>query len=241
MVIMMRVVLCWLVVAGLVELKASDNEELKVSPLAGPLRHLMVRPVERHDQQLSVTLGLMPVDIDVDEAELKTTVGGWLFLSWQNSRLAWDDGPVERTRLMPSEMWTPDIYPYNMVPTVSDWLQPTPALVSRNGEVLYVPPVSIQVRCRRQHASNPDRIVCPIKLGSWTYSTDQLDLKRQDSSADLTGYEPAGRWAIESTAIARVDKKYPCCPESYVTLEVELVLVRNAPGRAADSCGVGRG
>ncbi|KAF0303696.1 Acetylcholine receptor subunit alpha-type acr-16 [Amphibalanus amphitrite] len=187
---MLRAALCCLALAGLA---AGDNEELKLAPLAGPQRHLMVRPVDRHDDQLSVTLGFMPVDIDVDEKELKTTVGGWLFLSWQNSRLAWSGGPVERTRIMPGDMWTPDIYPYNMVPTVSEWLLPTPALVSRSGEVIYVPPVSVQVRCRRQQASNPDRIVCPLKLGSWTYSTDQVDLKRQSNSVDLSGYEPAGR------------------------------------------------
>ena len=221
-------VVCWLALSGLAAAAAGDNEELKLAPFASlPQRRLMVRPVEQPDQQMTVTLGLMPVDIEVDEADLTAQVNAWMYLSWQNSRLAWSGGSVERTRVMPGDMWTPDILPYNMLPSVADWLLPTPAIVSRTGEVLYVPPVSVRVRCRRLLDGNPDRIVCPIKLGSWTYSSDQLDLKWKDGSVDLTAYEPAGRWNIESSSVSRVDKQYPCCPENYVSIDIELVLVRS--------------
>ena len=215
-----------LLLVGLASGSAVDgklNEEETIPAFAGPGRHLMVRPVNSHSDKMRLSVGVSLIDTEVNEADNKVTLGGWLTLQWTDYRLSWT-GNAKSTRVPPNRIWTPDLTVYNQVPVTSQWVHPTPAIVYSSGAVLYIPLVSFTVRCERNQTHHHDRIVCPFKIGSWTHSVEEMDLVTNNNTIGLGDLISNGHWAVESTSLVRREKVYECCPEAYVTIEGEVVL-----------------
>lgn len=62
-----------------------------------------------------------------------------------------------------------------------------------------------------------DEQKCEIKIGSWTFSALQLDLKITDKAIE-TDYYNSEEWEIISTSAERHETFYPCCPEPYTDI-----------------------
>ncbi|XP_037072828.1 acetylcholine receptor subunit alpha-type acr-16-like [Pollicipes pollicipes] len=214
---------------AVVTVSSALNEELELRQLLLSRPERMIRPASVYNDSINVIVGLMATDVEVDERRNTATVSGWLHIEWDSPALAWTDFPagdgVSRTRLPLSEMWWPDLLPYNMVPSAgAEWLRATPAMIWRGGRVMVVPMVTITVRCSRNVTDDSDQLSCPIKIGSWTHSVEELDLQSTADTVDVSNMAANGAWKVASSSVVREVETYDCCPEEYVKLDIELVL-----------------
>ena len=191
-----------------------------------------VRPVTNHSDPVLVKLGLTLQQVQLHLEQNEVTANIWVNLEWKDARLLWDGeeyGGVEDTRVPPSELWMPDIMPYNMLPrSETSWLAQTPVVLNSNGGLLYVAPASVRFGCRREFMGL-DSFRCKVKLGSWTYSGFQVDLQLKEDSADLSSYVAADSfWTLEGASLKRNELVYECCPEPYVDVTMHLTMRRSS-------------
>lgn len=211
-------------VAGLASSDTEVNEELAIPSLFSPTRYLMVRPVSNPSEKIRVNTGVSLVDVDFQESANTATLGGWLQLEWLDHRVSWSGGNVTNTRVNPGNIWSPDLAVYDRLPVTANWVLPMPAVVYRNGKVLYVPPVSFTVRCQRRKTATQDRVTCPFKLGSWTHNVEEMELVLNNNTISTDEMVDNGRWTVESTSLAYKERHYDCCEEMYGHIQGEIVL-----------------
>ena len=73
----------------------------------------------------------------------------------------------------------------------------TRAIVTSDGDVLWVVPAMTKSSCRIDVTFFPfDEQRCGLKFGSWTYDGFQMDLVNLISSGDLTKYTTSGEWDL---------------------------------------------
>ena len=68
--------------------------------------------------------------------------------------------------------------------------------------------------------------MCMLDFGSWSMTRQQIDINNISAAADLSDYISNGEWNLMSADVSKIVKMFNCCPESYVSLTYELVLVR---------------
>ncbi|XP_043240925.1 neuronal acetylcholine receptor subunit alpha-7-like [Amphibalanus amphitrite] len=106
------------------------------------------------------------------------------------------------------------------------WMGKTLIVVNSDGSMLYVPPSSLRVFCRRDYHAGPhlEEFRCTLKLGSWTYNGHQVDIDIKDDSADLSSFIKTGEiWELQGASIKKNTVYYECCqPYVDATLEVKL-------------------
>jgi len=88
--------------------------------------------------------------------------------------------------------------------------------VASNGQCTWVPPIKLESICKIDDPSANDQS-CEIKLGSWTYSGNQVDITIPES-ADTSNYVPNRKWHLANVTAERQEVKYDCCPEKYITI-----------------------
>ena len=73
--------------------------------------------------------------------------------------------------------------------------------------------------------SDDDLIVVRCSIGSWSYSGNDVKLAVQGSDAlDLTYYNGNCPLAVESHEAKVVSHTYPCCEESYPSMDISIVF-----------------
>ena len=94
------------------------------------------------------------------------------------------------------------------------------AVVGYTGNVLYIPPATIEVDCT--HSAN-STYTCPMKFGSWTYDGFMLDMSFYNNmeSADATNFVLRD-WQLISNTATKNMMYYPCCEEPYPDLTFML-------------------
>lgn len=113
--------------------------------------------------------------------------------SWTDDKLKWnpsDYGGLDVVRVGSHEVWQPDITLYNSAMSNNiDFYGGTKSLIYPAGTVLWVPPTKFQVFCDLDLRNWPnDEQKCMVKIGSWTFSSDILDM-RIDKKAEVKKYE----------------------------------------------------
>ena len=63
-----------------------------------------------------------------------------------------------------------------------------------------------------------DEQSCILQFGSWTYSSDSIDVHPKESEADLSNYITNGEWDIIDIKAKRREDIFPCCKESYPSI-----------------------
>jgi len=189
-----------------------------------------VRPVSNNSQPVGVSLGVTLQTLDIDEETNVATLILWMNFEWNDYRLQWNEsdyGGIEDIRLMPDQVWMPDIMPYNLMPAPRlDWLNPTPLVVSSSGGILYVPTAAVQIKARRDFHTHNDHFTIDVKFGSWTYNGFKLDLTLQSEQVDFSSYVPNVMWELQSGTLRRNVLRYECCPEPYLDVTAKLTLTR---------------
>ena len=192
------------------------------------LRHLLgdyeplERPVENDDDTVNVSYELKPIKISglcVKKQTLFSHV--WINMVWTDINLKWnpsDYGNIKTTRISPDKIWVPDIVPFQAenINQVDPHKLGTQVVVASNGQCTWVPPIKLESICKIDDPSANDQS-CEIKLGSWTYSGNQVDITMPDS-ADTSNYIPNRKWHLANVTAERQEVKYDCCPEKYITI-----------------------
>ncbi|NP_001267757.1 acetylcholine receptor subunit alpha-like 2-like isoform X1 [Aplysia californica] len=209
-----------------------------IRPSAGPLRKLTVKLGLRLSQVLTV-----------DERNQILTISVWLRQEWYDLRLKWDPsdyGGVKVLNIPSEELWKPDLVLYNNADGDFQITLKTKAIVYNTGKIVWEPPAIYKSYCPIDVEYFPfDIQECFLKISSWTYHGDELDLQhlcngsiisRHDDPAkeeiiiprgiDLTDYYYNVEWdVLNVTAMKRV-KFYPCCPEPYPDITFNITLRR---------------
>ncbi|XP_046558641.1 acetylcholine receptor subunit alpha-L1-like [Haliotis rubra] len=145
-------------------------------------------PVSSKGDTLNVTISLTVLKISslslrTGDAELDT----WIYYEWFDNRLTWEPseyGDISAIRLPPSDIWRPDIVPYRGHADVTD----APVVLFNSGLVYYTPPTTTKTRCDVSKYSSDDTVNCSVKIGSWTYSGNIMDVQNKTSEIDVSEY-----------------------------------------------------
>ncbi|XP_046377492.2 acetylcholine receptor subunit alpha-L1-like [Haliotis rufescens] len=181
-------------------------------------------PVDGKDETLNVTINLTllkltSLNLRTGDAVLDT----WVHYEWEDSRLAWDTSDYKGITLMNlphSNIWTPDIVPYRGHTVVTD----VPAVVHHSGLVYYIPPTIIKTRCDVSNYTTDGTVTCSLKIGSWTYSGNVLDIQNKGPEIDVSEYYHDDQWDIIEHSMQKRVYYYECCPDPYPAITASVTL-----------------
>ena len=98
-------------------------------------------------------------------------------------------------------------------------------MVSYDGNVTWLTYAMLQTTCKLDISAFPvDDQKCTLKIGSWTLSTAELDLRLADDhkQPNLAQYSAHTEWNLISATATSNIAKYPCCPELYTDITFTL-------------------
>ena len=166
----------------------------------------------------------------VKAAEGSMQLKVWMRMSWVDTRLAWNEseyGGITKTFFQgnqfsgaeESELWVPDIQPYNSMNGLVHTLDPALARVSSDGTVFYSRPGSLNVMCKFSGlvAFPFDTLKCTIEFGGWIISGGNQGIKLmglgyQFSSQEATSGSSYQEYQISHVNATIVNYEYDCCP-----------------------------
>lgn len=166
----------------------------------------------------SLHVGMTLINIDLDENRGVLTSHAWLKMNWSDSKLQWkpeDYNGIDHLRIGADELWTPDLTVYNSAEhNIVDHFAKTNKILYNTGNVLWVPTAKIETYCKMNLVNWPfDKQTCIIKLGSWTYSGNQINLQLDSNRIDMSEFNDNSEWTVVKTKVERHSTIYPCCPE----------------------------
>ena len=183
--------------------------------------------------------------LEVKPAQGAMILKVWLRMYWQDSRLAWDPsqfGNVSRTFFQTagfsgaedSEIWIPDIQPYNGLEGTVNTLEPAIADVGSDGQVFLSRPGTLNVMCKFSGlvAFPYDQLICPVEFGGWSFSGGYQGILLHDggfsiSTQEVTSGTSYQEYLIEDVGVKRVNYEYACCPsEPWPVVIYKLKLSR---------------
>ena len=74
----------------------------------------------------------------------------------------------------------------------------------------------------------PEKQVCELKFGSWTYDASKIELWNVTAEEDISDFTPNGEWTLESIPVQRNVDLYQCCPDPYITIDF-LITIKRKP------------
>ena len=82
----------------------------------------------------------------------------------------------------------------------------------------------LKTTCKLDISDFPiDDQICTLKIGSWTLSSNNLDIfLTDDKQPSLAQYSAHTEWELISATAVRNKAKYPCCPELYTDITYTL-------------------
>ena len=169
----------------------------------------------------------------------------WMRLSWADERLSWDPalyGNVSYTTFQAAnlanpewtEIWLPDVQPYNAMEGIIHTLDPAIAQVHANGTVHWSRPGMLDIMCKFSGlvAFPFDKLKCAVEFGGWGMSGGQQGLELMGRGYDFSGLEGAAGTSYQEYTIERVDcwieqNTEACCPgESWPVISYTVHLGR---------------
>uniref|UniRef100_A0A336MAL3 CSON014484 protein n=1 Tax=Culicoides sonorensis TaxID=179676 RepID=A0A336MAL3_CULSO len=184
-----------------------------------------------HENATNVDIKLSIRHIDINEQKGVMTTNGWMKFSWNDDKLKWDPaqyGGLESVHMADHEVWQPDVVLYNSAlgNDISHYGRTT-CIVYSGGKVLWVPPSQFQTFCDLDLRNWPNDIQkCMIKVGSWTYSGNMINLQSEKPELQMIIENP--EWEIIDTTSTRNVKLYECCTEPYVDIEYNVTIRRRS-------------
>eukprot|EP00095_Tigriopus_kingsejongensis_P002972 maker-scaffold1347_size46067-snap-gene-0.13 protein:Tk02972 transcript:maker-scaffold1347_size46067-snap-gene-0.13-mRNA-1 annotation:"neuronal acetylcholine receptor subunit alpha-7-like" len=153
----------------------------------------------------------------------------------------------------PSQIWTPDITLFNKFNSDSPMYPEringhrANAVVTAKGDVIMVPSVGIQAICEDANLVYVwEEQNCTLRFGSWTHDGFEIDMDLfgKANKMDLSYYQRSSPIEarpdlnfskygptlkapfVKASHLKRVEKKYECCPEPYVSIDATLTIQR---------------
>lgn len=190
------------------------------------------RPLRNSSDVLNITYSFSYIAVDLDEVDYVQTLIVYENLAWHDEILNWDPalyGGIKHVVVDSRFIWTPDIAQYNTISDVDAVYGQGNSVIYSNGDVLLIRTMKSKVRCEFDPHNFPfDSAYCAISMGSWVYSSLQINLSLGSSKIDLSSYQSNSRWNLANATAERQSKVYACCPETYYTIVYTNKFVRNA-------------
>ncbi|KAM7031702.1 neuronal acetylcholine receptor subunit alpha-10 [Passerculus sandwichensis] len=192
-----------------------------------------LRPVEDTDRALNVTLKVTLAQIiDMDERNQVLTSYLWVRQTWLDAHLTWDKdeyGGIDSIRIPSSYVWRPDIILYNNADERFGGSMETNVVLRSDGHITWDSPAITKSSCKVDVSYFPfDGQQCRLTFGSWTYNGNQIDLRNQLDSGDLTDFVENVEWEVLGMPATRNVITYGCCSEPYPDVTYTLLLRRRA-------------
>ncbi|XP_063222311.1 acetylcholine receptor subunit alpha-type acr-16-like [Bacillus rossius redtenbacheri] len=187
-----------------------------------------------HNTTTTVSLRITFRHIEMDELKSIMTVHGWVKMGWTDEKLKWNEseyGGLSMLHIADHEIWQPDIVLYNsaMGSTV-DHYGNTHCIAYSSGSVLWVPPAQFLVFCDLNLRLWPfDTQACYLRLGSWTYDGNAIDLQIDDLGSEIELMEENSEWELVDVEESVNLKMYDCCTEPYPDIIYNVTLRRRSP------------
>ena len=179
------------------------------------------------------------------ETEGRMRLKVWLRMRWQDERLAWNPeewGGVTQTFFQAvslsspeeTEIWVPDVQPYNTAQGIITTLDPSIARVTHEGQVFWSRPGIIDVLCRFSGlvAFPFDQPSCALEIGGWMVSGGHQGIALEgkgwsDAQQEATAGASYQEFSIDSVSVERHVFSYSCCPsEPWPVLRYNFSLRR---------------
>ena len=177
----------------------------------------------------------------------------WWRMWWSDLRLAWDPaqygGITEvgfdaagRSFPQDSEIWLPDVQPYNAVQGLMHSLDPAMAIVTYDGNVSWSRPGILRVMCRFSGLiSFPyGELSCPIEVGGWRLGGRLQGLTSADGSVSTNSgcvefdeTEETSLPAYQEVAFSRVECSehlyaYALADDPYPVIKYRVFITRSS-------------
>ncbi|XP_032676070.1 neuronal acetylcholine receptor subunit alpha-2-like [Odontomachus brunneus] len=189
----------------------SCNDAESQSSMLQLKRHLLceydmdVRPVQNNNNVTRVKLHIIPQFLEYDNQEEHFDVHTWTSMTWDDSHLTWDPAQFNDIQFMfvsTYEIWVPDIYLHNvdLEDTMFSGSTQTKCWVWRKGMVQWLTPAKYSTHCVADNTWWPyNTMNCSIQFGSWSYSSDEIDLvhySNMTTITDLREYQKNAEWDL---------------------------------------------
>ena len=121
---------------------------------------------------VQVQLRIFKVD-SLDQSAGHLNIKCWLRLLWTDLRLKWDPsefGGITETQFKETQLWQPDVQPYNVLESAASTFDKNLLRVRNNGEVFWSRPGLLKLMCKFSGMIMfPfDTLSCMTELGGWT-------------------------------------------------------------------------
>jgi len=193
------------------------------------------------DGPVNVEIGVSLINMNLASQVMSATA--WVRMRWRDYRLFWepsDHNGLDVIRVPGHMIWTPDLEVYNAGNFGDSSFHDRMGkdtflhLVYYNGTVLSVPAVPISAICAEADITLPETAPqsCNIKMGSWTYDGDHIQLTPYNSRAtnevldhiDLSEMRNSA-WVITSQKNNVLKSNtYPGVPGVYYAMEYEFQM-----------------
>ncbi|XP_060073245.1 neuronal acetylcholine receptor subunit alpha-5-like [Ylistrum balloti] len=183
-----------------------------------------VIPITAEEPLVTVDHGLTVISIrkfDRHLLELNT----WSSMMWIDPSLKWVPSKYNNVNMVSvfhDQVWIPDVTTYNTYhpePIMKD----IRVAIKDNGLVIFVPQTKTVLTCKVSTDAE-EVYTCHVKLGSWTYSGNKMDLVNSGGIVDMSEYSVDDDWVITNTTVVRNVDTYSCCTESYISLLYTIEL-----------------
>ena len=200
-----------------------------------------VRPVLNASKAIDMTFGLTVLGLDgINEKEQTMDSVLLLRYHWYDEFLTWKpdmNGGIKMISIPYDQIWRPDFVTYNDLSPKGMHFAPVNVMVYHDGLCVWLPPAKLKTACDIDMTYFPfDRQTCFIKIGSWTHSKWQIDVKlmfanendtkQGEPNFDASLYDPSTEWELISSKTVLNEVKYDCCPEEYQDVTIQFVQKR---------------
>ena len=200
------------------------------------------------------TIGVHVRVFKVESVNIKASrmrVKVWFRLQWVDERLSWTPAEyggvtslhfrANGVHLAGSDIWLPDVRPYNVDQGIESSLEPALAFVASDGQVYWSRPGTLDILCRFTGINRfpYDREVhCPVNVGGWILGSHLQGIQTVDGGIDqrqasnlpeASANNTYTEWKMLSANATVESRIYPCCvDEPYPVILYHLVLSRQA-------------
>ena len=209
--------------------------------------------------EVGVNMRVFKVE-SVDTASSHLRLKVWLRMQWSDLRLTWnpaDYGNISQMQMraaaitndQDTDIWLPDVMPFNTGEAVASTLEPSVAIVWSDGTVYWSRPGILDVLCKfRGLNAFPfhHELRCPIDVGGWLLSGTLQGLKLLDGGFEVAGSDSStaavydtvsseessgssyAEWHVGNITAELRSLTYPCCPsEPFPVIAYVVQLTRN--------------
>ena len=106
-------------------------------------------------------------------------------------------------------------------------LDDSDAIVNSNGSVQWLTSALIKSACEVDVTLYPfDTQYCDIRYGSWTYSSQEMNITCANEKGEIGFQASNGEWNLIDIPCAANQTKYACCPNSFADITYTVVIQR---------------